>query len=363
MRRFRRLSGAALAPLACGLLVGCLRLGFDREAMLEGIADNVILPTHLELTGETRNLDSVARRFTSDPTAESLESLRDQWLATVLVWKRVELYEFPGLLLIHNAIERRPARVAFIEAAIGEADPDALEAIDAGFVESLGSTSKGLGAIEYLIFPSEDHAEPVLVSFGDRARIAYLTALTANLAAKAEELYRFWTPEGEDYAQSFRDNNSEGADIQGSVSLLANEMIELQEIVMRTKLGMPMGQTTDGVPQPDEVESYLSGRSLELMVANVESLQRTFDVGLDEYVDYLDRSSPDERLSGAIHMQFGSVLDALDDIDLPLQDAVTESPELVEASFEAMRALLVLIKTDMAALLGITVTFSDADGD
>ena len=68
-------------------------------------------------------------------------------------------------------------------------------------------------------------------------------------------------------------------------------------------------------------------------------------------------------MSAAIHAQFDDVLTALGDIDGALRDAVTESPVEVEAAFESMRTLLVLLKTDMAALLGITVTFSDSDGD
>ena len=81
----------------------------------------------------------------------------------------------------------------------------------------------------------------MLESFDDPARTAYLTALTANLTAKSEELYRYWSGEGQNYAQSFRKNDSEGADLNGSVSLLANEMIELHEITMAHKAGNAHG--------------------------------------------------------------------------------------------------------------------------
>lgn len=359
----RRVAGLGLLLLAGLSVAGCLRLGFDREAMLGTVAEAVILPAHLELIAEAEALDAAARRFASDPAAEGLQSVRARWLAAALAWRRTELYEFPGLLLLHNAIERRPARVPFIEEAIAEADPEALDRMDAAFVESLGSTSKGLGAIEYLVFPSEEHEAPVLESFADPARRAFLTALTGNLVGKARELYRFWTPEGEDYARVFRENDSEGADIQGSVSLLANEMIELLEMVMRTRLGIPMGDRTEGIPQPEEVESYRSGESLALMAASLESIQRTLDAGLDEYLDYLDRSQGEGGLSAAIRAQFAVVLEAVARVPPPLSRAVTESPAEVELAFESMRTLLVLVKADMAALLGITVTFSDNDGD
>lgn len=354
-----------LGMLGACLLVfyGCSGLGFDREAMLGSIVDTVILPAHSALTTDATALDQLAGQFAAEPTPESLEALQSQWLATELAWKRVELYEFPGMLLIHNSIERRPARVAFIEEAIAEAGDEALEQINAEFVESLGSTSKGLAAIEYLIFLSASDPLVVVDRFSEPARGAYLTALTRNLVRKTEELRGLWLPSGDNYALAFRENDSEGADLQGSVSLLANEMIEMQEIVLRTKLGIPMGQTTDGVPQPRDVESYLSGASREMMIANVESLRDTFAAGLDDYVDYLQRSGSEERLSDAIRSQFGAVLSTLNAMDPPLQAAVTESPEEVDAVYEAMLDLLVLLKTDMAGVLGITVTFSDSDGD
>ncbi len=353
-------SGALLLGGAFGS--GCVGLRFDREAMLGNIADTMITPAHLGLIAETEELDALARQFASSPAPEALDALRAQWLRTAVAWKGVELYEFPGLLLIHNAIERRPARIRFIEEAVAGADEDALEAVNAAFVESLGSTTKGLAAIEYLIFPSEGDEVPS-DRFGDPTRRAFLTALTGNLRDKAGELYLFWAPEAGNYVRSFRQNDSEGADIQGSISLLANEMIELLEMVMRTRLGMPMGETTDGVPRPEEVESYLSGASLALMAASIESVQRAFEGGFDDYLDYLDRSPPEEDLASAIRAQLEVVLDALAEIPPPLSRAVTGSPAEIELAFESMRELLVLVKTDMAALLGITVTFSDNDGD
>ena len=358
-------TGTALAAallLAGASGPGCIGLRFDREAMLGAVADTVIVPAHLELVAATEELDAAARRFAASPGPESLAALRSHWLSAMLAWKGVELYDFPGLLLIHNAIERRPARIPFIEEVIAGADADDLGEMDGAFVESLGSTTKGLAAIEYLIFPAGEEP-PALDRFADPARRAFLTALTANLATKAAELHRHWTPEGTDYARSFRENDSEGADIQGSVSLLANEMIALLEMVMRTRLGVPMGDATDGEPRPAEVESARTGESLALMSASLASIRETFEAGVDDYVDFLDRSPADRGLAQAIRNQFGAVERALSAIPGPLGRAVTESPAEVALTFEAMRVLLVLVKTDMAALLGITVTFSDNDGD
>jgi len=353
----------AAALLACSL-TGCLGPGFDRSAMLGQIFDTVILPGNSALTVAAGSLDAAARGFARSPSEETLAAVRSEWYQAEIAWKRVEMFQFPGMLLIHNAIETRPARVAFIEGLVDSAaDSTAAEALDAATIESLGSTSKGLGAIEYLIFESPEHEAPILEAFGAPARGDLLVALTGNLVSKTEELQRFWTAEGQNYGQTFRENDSEGADIQSSISLLANRLIEMYEMVMQRKFGVPMGRTTDGVPDPESVESPLTGRSMDLLVANLESVLRTFDAGLDDYVDYLQDAGTETSLSANIHSQFASVFEALDRIEAPLEIAVVEDSAGVAAAYEEMRSLLVFLKTDMAAQLGITVTFSDADGD
>jgi predicted lipoprotein len=359
MRGRRAVVGVLLAAslTSCGP-------GFDRGAMLGQIVDTVILPGNAALTAAAGGLDAAARAFVASPSQETLADLRTEWYATELAWKRVEMHQFPGMILIHNAIETRPARVPFIEGLVDSAsDSTATAPLDAARIESLGSTSKGLGAIEYLIFDAPQHEAPILDAFQEPARGELLIALTGNLASKTAELERFWTPEGQNYAQTFRENDSEGTDIQGSISLLANRLIEAYEMVMQRKLGIPMGRTTDGGPDPEAVESPLTGRSLELIVANLESILRTFDAGFDDYVDYVQDVPPEESLAASIHEQFARVFEALDRIGTPLEVAVVEDPAAVAAAYEEMRPLLVLLKTDMAAQLGITVTFSDADGD
>lgn len=352
-----------VAMLPLGLLSACSGPGYDRVAMLGGIVDQVIMPGHLALVEESGGLRTAAEAFVAGPSERTLGSLRDEWLATEIAWKHVEIYEFPGLLLIHNAIEKRPARAAFIEGFIDAVADTALARVDASAIEPLGSTSKGLSAIEYLIFESEEHRLPVLESFADPARGAFLYAAATNLEAKTRELEQVWTPEGEDYARTFRENDSEGPDVDGSISLLANLLIENYEMVMQNKLGLPSGITTDGEPDPEAVESRLTGRSVELMTASLEGILRTFDAGFDDYVDHLDSRPVGERLSDGMRAGFQEVFDALARIEGPLATAVVDDPEDVRAAYEAMRPLLVLLKTDMSAQLGITVTFSDSDGD
>lgn len=370
------LQGLLLAVVVGLALQGCVAVRFDRQAMLGQVVDSVIVPAHRALAAEVELLDQAAAAFALRPDSAGLGRLQERWVAAEEAWKAVELFQFESLVLVHNTIEKRPPRETFIEEAVGDfsfppegGDVEGTRREGVERVEGLGSTTRGLAAVEYLIFPDLDESDAgegmaaVLGRMEDPSRRAFLLALTGNLVTKADELVAFWTPEGVDFGRTFRENSSDGADLQGSVSLLANRMIGLYETAMQVRLGMPMGRTTDGVPRPDEVEAPRSGVSLALLRATVESVRLTFDAGLDDYLDHLDSAPEDRRLSGRIHDQFAAVFRAMEAVDGPLRRAVSEDVRDVDALYEEMRTLLVLLKTEMAGLLGITVTFGDADGD
>mgnify|MGYP001796663582 CR=1 FL=1 len=47
----------------------------------------------------------------------------------------------------------------------------------------------------------------------------------------------------------------------------------------------------------------------------------------------------------------------------PIARAVTESPEELEATYDEVKALVRLMKTELTASLGVILTFNDNDGD
>lgn len=353
-----------VAASASVLVAGCTGERFDREAMLQRVGREVILPAHEALVREAVLLEeaAVAFREADNPGEADLTALRDRWLAAQVAWKRVQLFQFDRLLLLHNAIEKRPPRADFIERTIRDLREGTLDHVDSDFIAGAGATSKGLGAIEYLLFPSDE--EPSVLARADRVeREAYLVALARNLVETARDIRAHWAPEEDNALTEFQRNASDGADLQGSISLLANRMIAMQEVATVQWLGRPLGRTTDGVARPEEAEAARSQRSLELLVASVTSVEQTFHSGLDAYLDHLDRSGGAQPLSARVSAAFEQALRALRAIEQPLEVAVLENPQTVEAAYEAMRALLVLLKTDMPAQLGVTVTFGDNDGD
>lgn len=120
---------------------------FDRRAMLANTLNASILPLHKQLVSQTDALQQTVYKFETNPTTENLAEVQQQWQATARAWAQAEHLGLRFTMIIHNQIKKWPINIAFIEEFIAEeSDP-----IDEPFIDSIGSTSKGLAAIEYLV--------------------------------------------------------------------------------------------------------------------------------------------------------------------------------------------------------------------
>ncbi len=344
------------------------RDNFNRTEMLTAITNTVIMPVHEAMIPQATALVSATESFNANPTQTTLDALQAEWLQTKLVWKQCELFDLGPVMdqVIHYRIDKWETNRAFIENFIvTEAN------ITERFIDGIGSTSKGLPAMEYLLYNAGGDAV-VLDSFTNGAlptkRKAYLLALAQNLKVSAEVLLNVWAATGEHYAQDFIDGTGDG--LEGSINMLSNEMVAQTEKLMRKNVGNPLGTETGQGVNPLLVEAPYSMVSFELLRANIVSLQTTFnggtnstDIGLDDYLDYLSAEYEGMPLSEKINSQFNLVFDKIDAINEPLETAVTNKTSQVQELYDTMRDLLVLIKVDMANNLAVTITFSDNDGD
>lgn len=343
--------------------------GFDRRAMLENIVDGVILPAHVTLSQTLAELETAVTTFTNEPDEQTLTAVQDAWLAANLARMAVLSFRIGPVddSLLHNRIDNRPPRTTFIdETLLGGTDP-----LNSDYLASVGSSSVGLGAMEYLLFDPEGGNTAVLATFttaeqAERRR-QLLQTLAANLNQRGQELAAVWQPDGENYAQSFVEASMDGGELQGSINMLVNQLLSDVEEIVASRLGKPSGQRSNGLIRPDLVEAAYSGASLPRIIATLEGVQVAFNggdgLGLDDYLDYLDAEYEGGPLSTAINDQFATTLAALEAIDEPLETAVQTNLPAVEVAIDEVRTLLVLLKVDMTNHLGVTLTFNDNDGD
>lgn len=350
------------------LLAGCggkeAETEFTRRGMLENVVNGVVLPLNADFVTQTAVLQSAAHTFQTEPTAANLEALQNEWRAASDLWQMAQLYEFDRMMVLHNQIAKTPTDEEFIEDVLARG----LTGLDEDFVESVGSTAKGLPAIEYFVFDSMGDDEAVLAQLSNEpARLEYMVGAADNLHSKAQEVQAYWLPEGNGYANTFINADGGGETFNSSVSMLTNQMVAVLEIAIREKLGRPLGAATGEGVQPAFVEAGLSGHSLAHIRRNVESVEQACTggagLGLDDYLDYLGAEIEGRPLSEAIAEQFSATYAALDAVEPPLATAVVEDTASVQSAYDELRQLLILIKVDMANQLGVTITFNDSDGD
>ena len=342
---------------------------FERGAMLENLATQLILPGHEALLAALNELVAATESFTADPTPATLDAVQDSWLRANLARMTVLPYNFDWVAdgLIHNRLDTRPARVDFVndEMLAGNAP------LTTAYLDSLGSSSVGLGVMEYLLFDPNGGDDAILANFTtgpDAARRReLLNALATALPPRAEEIIAIWAADGEDYTQIFIDADAASGDIWSSINLLTNHMLAVTEEIVGDRLGQPLGKRTNDQIQPNLVEAPYSGASLQRIIATVEALQATYrggdGLGFDDYLDFLGATYGDKPLSLEVNARFAAALAALRAVEGPLEVAVVEKPSQVEAAYQAMRELMTIIKVNMINQMGLTMTFSDSDGD
>jgi len=334
-----------------------------RESQLRNIYDNGVTPLLDNFIENTIALNEAAVNFSQNKTEAQLENIRRQWLETLLVWKNLELFDVGDIQdsFIHFQINRWPSNTVFIDNFIAGD-----EVINEAFINSNGSSSKGISAIEYLLYSGETSQE-TLTSFisTDNAerRTNYLIALTENLVIKSQELKERW----EVYAPTFYSTLEIG--LNGSQNQLINAMITLSEQIVILKLGNALGDQNGGNIDITELENYRSQVSLESIEQNVRTLYNTYtgvyrnddddSIGFDNFLSLLNANVIDE----AIRTSFEENLTFINNIQGSLINALETNPQQVIELQSSLNELEVLIKVDMANALGVIVTVNSNDGD
>lgn len=329
---------------------------FNQGDFLNNIAENILLPWHEQLVSDATDLNLSIEALAQETNTDNLLKAQEEWRKTVNTWRLVAIFGFRDPMIIHSRINKIPAHEKFIEEFIAGD-----ETLDVDFIHTLGATSVGLPAIEYLLFAKENPAELNFLGENPR-RMDYLVALGGALVDSTTELLAYWSPEGQDASTPFTQQ-----DQKESINMLANEMIESVEKLISSDLAGPMGLRVAGEPNPEGSHTWRSEESLTLIRSTLSGVQAIFNgadgPGFDDYLDKLGIQSGDQLLSERMNQEFDTILTQIDNMPFSLERGVIEDYDSIQSLYDEIRVLIRLMKVDMASQLGITVTFSDADGD
>jgi len=376
MERTRQLGMLAIAVLA---LVGISSCGppetFDREQMLRDTLDEVIAPTHDELSEAAGALESSVAEFCEgDRTGDQLEAAREDWRALQAPLKQIQAWSFnmspyrgSSFDVLFYKIDREPASGENIEAII-EGDAE----IDESFLaeEDYRRNIQGYPAVEYLLFgePDGDETEVLYESGAEHAdrRCDYLVAATTHAGGVVDSYLEAWDSEGGNFAKTFASPDSEETgwtSVQDSIDAMVSQMVFVtKQRVSKDLLGGPLNQLVLDDTVPNLVSSPYANYSLAQIretFRGVEKLYRGPDgKSLAAYTKFRKKAVHRDVSDG-----FESVHSAVDEIPEPLQRAVAEDQETVEAAQQVVDDLTSVIETNLETSLGASTTRVVVDND
>lgn len=370
--------------LVAFISIGALSAGCDsgsdgenlttvRRAMLTNLADRVIAPSHDAFVSDVETLVTAITSFESDPSSANLDAVQTAWTTAARSWRPLSALNLPGPVrsgLYHNRISTWPVRIARVEEILATEQD-----YDEAYMRTLGSNTRGLPVLEYLFFDEAGNSVVLNRLSADaqaNKRRTYARAAVQDLNSQAMNLRDAWSRTGGDALGTFEAADTEGRNLQSSVSRLVNEMSMVAEDIRHVKLGPPLGISRDpnkpnGAAEPLLVEAPYARISIDLIredLAGLRALVTGNDgTGLAAYLDALDAESDGQPFSGTLLARIDAMDAATAALTPSLRDAVVNDAEASRQVYDESLELLRAIKTDLANWLGVSITFSDNDGD
>lgn len=357
------------------MLIGCTEDeggtatdNFNRKAMLENWADNIIVPGYESYVSSLENLNAVAETFTSSPSLDNLSSLRTAWLEANLAWQKVAMFEIgkAEAITLINFTNIYPTNTGDLVSTIESGDYD-LTSINK-------QDEQGFPAIEYLIYDVRETDQAIVDLYAQEIANhpykIFLLDLTERLKSLATSVL-------DDWKNGYRDTfvSNDGSEATSSVNKLVNDYIFYYEKHLRAgKIGIPAGVFT-GSKSAEKVEGLYSGKSKELFMAGLDAMQAFFNgkspdsnlpvegEGLKSYLDFVQEISDGEDLGSLINAQFELARDEAELLSDDFSVQVENDNSLMLQTYDELQKNVVNMKVDMLQALNIRVDYVDADGD
>jgi predicted lipoprotein len=326
------------------------------ESVLRALGDDVIVPSYAGLVESLDGLTAALDTLCATPSAANLDAARATWREAAMAWPATRAGGVgPAMdrrLMGAVGYKARPQTVTTLLEGSDPLDPESLE--------QTGAAARGLSALELLLF---DNGAGELTAPGEAGarRCEYARSASTLSGQAVQEVLDDW--QGSSGDEPYADTLVSGVDggPQSSVSALVNEVAHtLQTLDDKGLRQIAAAGSADDLPVTDRDGPAGYGLAeLRGLHAGIVALVDgpSGDDGLRALVGGRDEEVAD-RLDAALTEATGA-LDALPD---SIADTFAAPDDLAAAS-EAVAELKVVVGTEVASVLGVTIGFSDADGD
>lgn len=346
---------------------------FGKKEMFTNYADNLILPAYTNYGNALTSLQTALNDFNTAPDLTKLTTLQNAFLNTYDKWQYCEIYEKTEPANDAMAVENTnffPTRIDSVNAYISRGQNSL------AFVKSRIKIDKGLPAIDYLLFSKTGDNQQILNRFTTDVNAdsykAYLTSLVSSIKEIQVDIVSKWNTS---YRQTFI--NSIGADAASSFSAMANTIAQRTDDLKRHQVGIPAGYSGN-VPtiytNPTAVQAYYSNNSISYLLLTLNNMKDVMygrntttaidGKGLYDYIKTLDiPSSFGGKLEDEIIAQIDVCIAKANECGPDLSNTIINDKPKADALFLQTKKLLILMKADLPSALGVTISYTDSDGD
>lgn len=361
--------------------------GFDKLSLLRAVAD-CSLARARSFDGVAKALRDAAQAHVADRTPAKAAALTAAWTNAMASWQETEIFRFgPAAQSVHpGGADLRDAIYAYPLFNRCKVDEQTVAKTyeTPAFATSL-VLARGLGTIEYLAFyPGTDNgcsaASPINGSGTWAAlgpdelaarKAAYAKAAADDVAQKAAALVSAWDPAAGNFHLALSQPGSGKSPYKTSADALnsVNDGLFYVEVEVKDlKLARPIGVSPDCTTTrcPEAVESPYAKASIAHLRANLKGFRRIFEgcgdngegIGFDDWLRSVGAGATADKMIAALV----TARSAVDAIDQPFEQALTATPEKVDAMYAAVKALTDIMKTDFVTVLDLELP-KQSEGD
>jgi predicted lipoprotein len=341
---------------------------YDRTALLTNWADNIIVPSYVNYQTKVQALVTSTATFVATPTEANLQTVRASWLEAYKGYQYISMYNLGKAeeINLNAASNTYPTNTIGIESNIssGSYNLALLSQFD----------KQGFPALDYLINGLGASDASIVGFYATNANAAnykqYVTAVVSKLKTNADAVVTDWNS---GFRNSYVANN--GTSVSSSLNKTTNLFVKNLEKDIRTgKVGIPAGIFSSGVKYPEKVEGYYKNDiSKELLNVSIKASQDFFNgkhfnssttgEGLKSYLDFLNATKSNQKLSDVINNQFAAIYTVNNTLNNSFSQQISIDNSKMIASYDALQQNVIYIKLDMMQALKITIDYVDGDGD
>jgi len=265
---------------------------FNRKAMLENWADNIIIPAYESTAAKIQVLKTASSTFTDSPNEANLSNLRTAWLDAYMAWQSVDMFEIGKAeqITLRNFMNVYPLDADGMQQSLlaGNYDLTSVNRQD----------EQGFSALDFLLYGLASSDAEIIAFYTDAADGDKYTTYMTDVVDRMQMLTNSVL---DDWKNGYRDTfvSRDGTSATESVNSFINDYMFYYEKFLRAgKIGIPAG-VFSGSPLSDRVEARFRGDvSKALFLQALDATQDFFNgihfdsqgdgVSLKHYLDELN---------------------------------------------------------------------------